>query len=140
MSSSCSVDMTGTFLMFSLEMPSYCAKLLSIYVEPFIPVLPTTFSPTWLIQRPQQLLDLIFRCMRCECSILESSFVDQLDPVDLLALQADWVDEYCPEEEGLGENKREEKHEKSVEDEEMGLKRLPSSPMYSHLDDSEVLL
>ena len=125
--------------MFSLEMRSYCAKLLSLCVEPFIPVLPTTFSPTWLTQRPQQLLDLILRCMRCECSILESNFVDQLDPVDLLALQADWVDGYCPEEEGLGEHKQEEKHEKSVKDEERGLKRPPSSTIYSHLDAPEAL-
>lgn len=107
-------------------------------VEPFIPVLPTTFSPTWLLQRPQQLLYLILRCMRCECSILESNFVDQFESVDLLALQADWVDEYCPEEEGLGEHKQEENHEESVEDEKMALERHPSSSIYSHLDGPNV--
>ena len=125
--------------MYSLEMPSSCAKLLLLCVEPFIPVLSTTFSPTWLTQRPQQLLDLILKCMRCECSVLESNFVDQLDPMDLLALQADWVDEYCPEEEGLGEHKQEEQHEKNAEDEEMGLERHPCSTIHSHLDDPEVL-
>ena len=76
--------------------------------------------------------------MRCECSILESNFVDQFESVDLLALQADWVDEYCPEEEGLGEHKQEENHEESVEDEKMALERHPSSSIYSHLDGPNV--
>ena len=72
--------------------------------------------------------------MRCERSILESEFVDQLKPMDLLALQADWVDDYCPEEEGLEEHKLEGKYEKNVEDEKMDFERFSTSSIYSRLD------
>ena len=95
-------------------MPSSCAKLLSLRIEPFIPVLPMIFPPTWLTQRLQQQFHLVLTFMRFDCSILESCFLDDQNPMDLLALQADWVDDYCPEEEEMGENEQEEKHEKSV--------------------------
>ena len=52
---------------------------------------------------------------------------DDLKSVDLPALQADWVDEYCPEE----ENEQKEKHEKSVEDDKKALNISPSPSIYS---------
>ena len=76
--------------------------------------------------------------MRCECSILERNFLDQSQPMELLALQSDWVDDYCAEEEGLGEHKQEEMDDKSVVDENMALERLPSSSICSHLDGPDV--
>ena len=103
MSSSPSVELMGMGLIYSLEMPSSCAKLLSLRIQPFIPVLPTAFPPTWLTQRLQQPLDFILRCTRCDISILESNSLDRSKPMDLLALQADWIDDYGSEDEGLGE-------------------------------------
>ena len=47
--------------------------------------------------------------------------------MDLLALQADWVDDYCSEEEQIGEDEQEEKRKKSVADNK---KSLPSSSIY----------
>ena len=47
--------------------------------------------------------------------------------MDLLTLQADWVDDYCSEEEQIGEDEQEEKQEKSVADNK---KSLPSSSIY----------
>ena len=58
--------------------------------------------------------------------------------MDLLALQSDWVDDYCAEDEGLGEHKREEMDDKSAEDENMALERLPSSSICSHLNSPDV--
>ena len=58
--------------------------------------------------------------------------------MDLLALQADWVDDYCPEDEGLGEYKQEEMDDKSIEDGKKDLERFPSSSIYSHLDGPNV--
>ena len=75
----------------------------------------------------------MLRCMRCGCSILESNFLNQSKPMDLLALQADWVDDYCFDDEGLGEHKQEEMDDKSVEDEKKDLERFASSSIYSHL-------
>ena len=124
--------------MYSLEMPSSCAKLLSLRIELFIPVLSTTFPPPWLTQRLQQPLDLIIRWMRCDCPILESNFLNQSKPMDLLALQADWVDDYCPEDEGPGEHKQEEKDDNSVEDEKEDLERVASSSIYTHLNGPDV--
>ncbi len=86
----------------------------------------------------QQLFDPIFTCIRWNYSILEDNFLDQLKPMDLIALQADWVDDYCPKEEGLGEHKQEEKREESVEDEKKDLKDFPSSSIYSHSDCHDV--
>ncbi len=80
----------------------------------------------------------MLRCMRCGCSILESNFLNQLKPVDLLALQADWVDDYCSEDEGLGEHKQEEMDDKSVGNEKKGLERFASSSIYSRLDGHDV--
>ena len=116
------------------RMPSCCAKLLSLCIELLSPALPTTFPPTWLIQRLQQPLDLVLRYMRCDCSIRESSFLDQLQPIDLLALQADWVDDYCLEEEGMGKHKQEEINDRSLADEKKDPERLPRSSIRSHLD------
>ena len=58
--------------------------------------------------------------------------------MDLLALQSDWVDDYCAEDEGLEEHKQEEMDDKSVEDEKMALERFPSSSIYSYLDGPDV--
>ena len=58
--------------------------------------------------------------------------------MDLLALQSDWVDDYCAEDEGLGEHKQEDMDDKSVEDENIALERLPSSSVCSHLDGPDV--
>lgn len=138
MSSSRSVDCRGMCLMFSVTMPSSYAKLLSLCIEPFIPVLPTTFSPTWLTQRLLQPLDFVLWCLRRDCAILENNFLDQLQPIDLLALQADWVDDYCPEEEGLGVHDQEETGDRGVDDEKVALERFPSSSIYSHLDGPDI--
>ena len=119
-------------------MPSCCAKFLSLCIELLSPALPTTFPPTWLIQRLQQPLDLVLRYMRCDCSILEGSFLDQLQPIDLLALQADWVDDYCLEEEGMGKHKQEEINNRSLADEKKDPERLPRSSIRSHLDGHNV--
>ena len=119
-------------------MPSGCAKLLSLCIELLSPALPTAFPPTWLTQRLQQPLDLVLRYMRCDCSILESSFLDQLQPMDLLALQADWVDDYCLEEEGMEKHKQEEINDRSLADEKKDPERLPCSSIDSHLDGHNV--
>lgn len=76
--------------------------------------------------------------MRCDSSILESSFLDQLQPMDLLALQADWVDDYCLEEEGMGKHKQEEINDKSLADGKKDPERLPRSSIHSHLDGHNV--
>lgn len=119
-------------------MPSCYAKLLSLRIEPLRPALPTTFPPTWLTQRLQQPLALVLRYMRCECSTVESNFLDQLQPMDLLALQADWVDDYCLEEEGIGERKQEEINDKSLVDEKKDPERFPRPSINSHLDGHNV--
>ena len=119
-------------------MPPCCAKLLSLRIEPLSPALPTTFPPTWLTQRLLQPLDLVLRYMRCDCSILESNLLDQLQPMDLLALQADWVDDCCLEEEGIGERKQEEINDKSLADEKKDPERFPHPSIHSHLDSHNV--
>ena len=75
-------------------MPSPYAKLLSLRIEPFIP---------GLTQRLLQQFYFILMYIRID-----------LKSTDLPALQADWVDDYCPEEQN-------EKHEKSVEDDKKAL-------------------
>ena len=120
------------------RMPSCCAKLLSLCVDLLGPAVPATFPPTWLTQRLQQPLDLVLRYMRCDCSILESSFLDQLQPMDLLALQADWVDDHCLEEEGLGEHEQEGINDKSLADDKKAPERFPRPSMHSHLDGHNV--
>ena len=112
MSSSYSLEFMGMCLMYSLQMPSPYTKLLSLRIEPFIP-------------------EYTHRLLQQFHVILMNIIID-LKPMDLLALQCDWVDDCCPEE-------QEEKHEKSVEDDKKALNISPSSSESSSQVQSPVL-